>query len=401
MGRLSAKFVEHLTEPGTYEDGDGLRLVVTSTGRKNWVFRFQIQGQRREMGLGEYPQVDLKKARATAFENRIQLLSDADPLARRQAEQAAKKELERREQAKQITFKTLAHDYRDAHGACWSEKWRKGWLRKLELYAFPFLGKLSADEIDTKQILKILQPIWATKTRTADEVRGQIEQILVAARSKGLREGENPARWRGHLENLLSRHEKKNARKRVHHPALPWQELPALIKVLHAIPTTASIAAQILILTGARSHMVRFARWEEFDLELGRWSLPPERMKTREPFAIPLAPEVVSLVKALTTSRGQSPYLFPGNGRSGVMHANGIRNLLHDLGYERITRHGFRSTFRDWAGETTAFPREVCELALAHDERGGTESAYSRSDYFEKRRELMSAWAKYATSTPA
>ncbi|WP_282361538.1 integrase arm-type DNA-binding domain-containing protein [Pseudomonas sp. PS01300] len=401
MGRLSAKFIEHLTKPGTYEDGDGLRLVVTTTGRKNWVFRFQIQGQRREMGLGGYPQVDLKKARATALENRIQLLSGADPLARRQAEQAAKKELERREQAKQITFKTLANDYRDAHGACWSEKWRKGWLRKLELYAFPFLGELSASEIDTKQILKILQPIWATKTRTADEVRGQIEQILDAARSKGLRDGENPARWRGHLENLLSRHEKKKARKRIHHPALPWQELPALVKVLHAIPTSASIAAQILILTGARSHMVRFARWEEFDLESGRWSLPAERMKTREPFAIPLAPEVVSLVNAMTKSRGQSPYLFPGNGRSGVMHANGIRNLLHDLGYGHITRHGFRSTFRDWAGETTAFPREVCELALAHDERGVTESAYSRSDYFAKRRELMSAWAKYATSTSA
>ncbi|MFP3333675.1 integrase arm-type DNA-binding domain-containing protein [Pseudomonas sp. SIMBA_064] len=400
MGKLTAKFVENLTKPGTYEDGDGLRMVVTPTGRKYWVLRFQIQGKRREMGLGGYPRLDLKKARATAYENRSQLLQGEDPLAKRQAEQAAKKEAERREQAKQVTFHTLAIDYRDAHGSSWSEKWRKGWLRKLELYAFPSLAKLSADEIETKQVLKALQPIWATKTRTADEVRGQIEQILDAARSRGLRAGENPARWRGHLENLLSRHEKKKARKRIHHPALPWQELPELMQALRNDPSAASTAAQLLILTGARSHMVRFAQWEEFDLDLGRWSLPAERMKTREPFSIPLAFEVIGLVKALPRTRAKSPYLFPGSGRSGVMHANAVRSLLHKLGYEHITRHGFRSTFRDWAGETTSFPREVCELALAHDERGETESAYSRSDFFDKRRDLMNAWAKYATSLP-
>lgn len=398
MGKLTAKFVESLATPGTYEDGDGLRLVVTSTGAKNWVLRFQIHGKRREMGLGGYPRLDLKNARAAAYENRSQLLKGEDPLAKRQAEQAAKKEAERHEQAKQITFETLANDYRDAHGSSWSDKWRKGWLRKLELYAFPLLGKLSADEIETKQVLKALQPIWSKKTRTADEVRGQIEQILDAARSRGLRIGENPARWRGHLENLLSRHEKKKARKRVHHPALAWQDLPELMRALRNVPTAISVAAQLLILTGARSHMVRFAQWDEFDLDVGRWSLPAERMKTREPFAIPLAPEVIALVKTLPRIRVQSPYLFPGNGRSGVMHANGVRSLLHELGYAHITRHGFRSTFRDWAGETTAFPREVCELALAHDERGETESAYSRSDFFDKRRELMNAWAKFATS---
>jgi len=400
MGKLTAKLVENLTEPGTYEDGDGLRLVVTATGRKNWVFRFQLHGKRREMGLGGYPRLDLKKARAAALENRIQVLKGDDPLAKRQAELAAQKEAERREQAKQITFETLANDYRDAHGSSWSEKWRKGWLRKLELYAFPYLGKLSAEKIDTKLVLKTLQPIWSTKTRTADEVRGQIEQILDAARSRGLRVGENPARWRGHLENLLSRHEKKKARKRVHHPALPWKELPELMQILRRIPNAVSVAAQFLILTGARSHMVRFAQWDELDLESGRWSLPAELMKTREPFAIPLSPEVVELVKNLPRIQVRSPYLFPGNGRSGVMHANGIRSLLHELGFEHITRHGFRSTFRDWAGETTAFPREICELALAHDERGETEGAYSRSDFFDKRKELMNAWAKYATSTP-
>ncbi|WP_420876001.1 DarT ssDNA thymidine ADP-ribosyltransferase family protein [Pseudomonas extremaustralis] len=172
-----------------------------------------------------------------------------------------------------MPFEKLANDYRDAHGSSWSEKWRKGWLRKLELYAFPTLGKLSADQIDTKHLIKVLQPLWSTKTRTADEVRGQIEQILDAARARGLRNGENPARWRGHLENLLSRHEKKKARKRQHHPALKWQDLPKLMEALHKDSSHVSVAAQLLILTGARSHMVRFACWDEFDLESGRWSL--------------------------------------------------------------------------------------------------------------------------------
>jgi integrase len=400
MGKLTAKYVENVTEPGTYEDGDGLRLIVKATGRKNWVLRFQLNGKRREMGLGGYPQLDLKKARAAAYENRIQVLGGNDPLEKRQAEQAAAKEAERREQARLITFEQLANDYRDAHGTSWSEKWRKGWLRKLELYAFPYLGKLSADQIETKQVLKVLQPFWSTKTRTADEVRGQIEQILDAAKARGLRLGENPARWRGHLENLLSRHEKKKARKRVHHPALRWQDLPKLMQTLRKDSSHVSVATQLLILTGARTHMVRFAQWDEFDLASGRWSLPDERMKTRQAFAIPLAPEAVSLLKGLPKINTRSPHVFPGHGRSGVMHANGIRNLLHTLGYEHITRHGFRSTFRDWAGEMTPFPRDICELALAHDERGETESAYSRSDFFDKRRELMNAWAIYATSTP-
>jgi integrase len=400
MGKLTANQVKNLVEAGTYEDGEGLRLLVKPSGRKTWVLRFQLNGKRREMGLGSYPQLDLKKARAAAYENKVQILNGTDPLAKRQAEQAAQREAARRELAQLITFEKLASEYRDAHGSSWSAKWRKGWLRKLELYAFPTIGKLSADQIETKHLIKALQTLWSSKTRTADEVRGQIEQILDAARARGLRTGENPARWRGHLENLLSRNEKKKARKRQHHPALKWQDLPKLMEILHKDPSHVSIATQLLILSGARSHMVRFARWDEFDLEAGRWSLPDERMKTRQAFAIPLAPEVVSLLKNLPRLGRESPYVFPGRGRSGVMHANGIRNLLHGLGYESITRHGFRSTFRDWAGEQTNIPREICELALAHDERSETESAYSRSDFFDKRRELMELWAQYATSVP-
>jgi len=241
MGKLTANQVKNLVEAGTYEDGDGLRLLVKPSGRKNWVLRFQLNGKRREMGLGSYPQLDLKKARAAAYENKVHILNGTDPLAKRQAEQAAQREATRRELAQLITFEKLATDYRDAHGSSWSEKWRKGWLRKLELDAFPTIGKLSADQIDTKHLIKALQPLWSTKTRTADEIRGQIEQILDAARARGLRTGENPARWRGHLENLLSRHEKKKARKRQHHPALKWQDLPKLMEALLKDPSHSDV----------------------------------------------------------------------------------------------------------------------------------------------------------------
>ena len=396
MGKLNPKQVENLTEPGTYEDGDGLRLVVKPTGRKSWLLRFQLAGRRREMGLGSFPEVGLKKARQDASAKRSQLSDGIDPLAARDIERAAQREAQRTSEAKQLKFETLAKEYCEAHGGTWSDKWRNGWLRKLELYAFDHIGKLSAEEIGTPQVLKVLQPIWATKTRTADEVRGQIEQVLDAAKSRNLREGENPARWRGHLDNLLSRTEKKKARKREHFEALRWQDVPALMSKLKADKTPASLAAQLLIMTSSRAHMVRFARWDEFDLEASTWSLPDERMKMRVAFVIPLAEEVVTLVKSV--ERGESPFLFPGQGKSGVMHANAIRTLLHGMEYKHITRHGFRSSFRDWAGECTHYPREVCEMALAHDERDQTEGAYSRTDFLSKRRLLMRDWALYVYS---
>ncbi|WP_144965464.1 integrase arm-type DNA-binding domain-containing protein [Pseudomonas sp. DE0010] len=398
MGKLNPKQVENLTEPGTYEDGDGLRLVVKPTGRKSWLFRFQLAGRRREMGLGSFPEVSLKKARQDASAKRTQLSDGIDPLAARDIARAAQREAQRASEAKQLRFETLATEYRDAHGAAWSEKWRKGWMRKLELYAFDHIGKLSAADIGTPEVLKVLQPIWATKTRTADELRGQIEQVLDAAKARNLRQGENPARWRGHLDNLLSRAEKKKARKREHFKALRWQDVPDLMIKLRANSTPPSWAAQLLIMTSARAHMVRFARWDEFDLEAGTWSLPGERMKMRVAFIIPLADEVVKLLKSIPRN-GESAFLFPGQGKTGVMHANAIRTLLHSMEYEHVTRHGFRSSFRDWASECTHYPREVCEMALAHDERDQTEGAYSRSDFLDKRRLLMRDWATFLNPT--
>jgi integrase len=403
MGKLTVKAIDSLVRgsiAGKTNDGDGLYFQISKAGSPSWIFRYKLDGKSREMGLGPYPTVTLAEARRLAADQRKVLAAGADPLAARDAEREAKREAERKAQARRITFETLATEYCSAHGSAWSEKWRKGWLRKLELYAFPHIGKLPAAEIQTEQVLRVLRPIWTAKTRTADEVRGQLEQILDAAKAHKLRDGDNPARWRGHLDSLLSKVEKKKARQRQHFRAMRWQDVPALMLKFAQSEARAAVAARLLILTGARSHMVRFAEWSEFDLAAGVWSLPAERMKMRQAFEIPLAPEVVELLNALPRIDG-SPYLFPGQGKTGFMHANAVRNLLHGLGHEEITRHGFRSSFRDWANECTPYPREVCELALAHDERSQTEAAYSRSDFIEKRRALMADWARFCVTPQA
>lgn len=399
MGKLTSKTVESLAKaaaPGKTNDSSGLYFQVSKGGATSWIFRYKLDGRSREMGLGPFPTVTLSEARQHAADQRKILASGDDPLATRDATREAKREAERRAAARRIAFEDLARDYQKAHGSNWSEKWRKGWLRKLEVYAFPTMGKLSADVIQTEHVLNVLRPIWATKTRTADEVRGQIEQILDAAKARRLREGDNPARWRGHLDNLLSKAEKKKSRQRKHFPAMHWKDLPNLMARLALAKTRDAAATQLLILTGTRYHMIRFAQWSELDLKTGIWALPANRMKMRKPFAIPLPSQAIDILQSL--ARTDSPYLFPGKGKIGVMHGNAVRNLLHKLGHADITGHGFRSTFRDWANECTHYPREVCELALAHDERDQTEAAYSRSDLLEKRRALMAEWATFCTN---
>jgi len=398
MGKLTSKTAESLARaatPGKTNDGDGLYFQISKGGASSWIFRYKMDGRSREMGLGPFPTVPLSAARQLAADQRKVLASGADPLATRDADREAKREAQRQIEARRVTFKDLAFQHLQVHGASWSEKWRKGWLRKLELYAFPTIGALTADAIQTDQVVGVLRPIWATKTRTADEVRGQIEQILDAAKFRGLRTGDNPARWRGQLDNVLSKSEKKKARQRTHFPAMHWKDLPSLMKDLAQVPGRDAIAAQLLILTGARSHMIRFAQWSEFDLQAGTWSLPAARMKMRKAFVIPIPEAAVEILRSM--DRAESPNVFPGQGKTGVIHANAVRNLLHKLGHADITRHGFRSTFRDWASENTHYPREVCELALAHDERDQTEAAYSRSNLLDKRRYLMADWATFCT----
>jgi integrase len=385
MGNLNPKQVENLTEPGTYGDGEGLFLVIKAAGSKSWVLRFQLDGKRRDMGLGGYSKVSLKAARVKAGTQRKQLLEGNDPLTARDAERLAKREALRAKAARGITFEVLANEYLEAHGAKWSDGWRKDWSRKLRLYVLNHIGNLPASDIGTEQVLKVLRPIWSTKTRTADEVRSQIERILGAAIAHGLCDSDNPARWRGHLENLLSKDAKKAAKKRQHFAAMKWQDVPAFMHKLIDDDSRDAFALRLLLLTGARSGMVRFAVWSEFNLETRVWSLPAERMKTRQAFDIPLPQDVVELLQSLPRTEG-SPYLFPGVGKSGAMAKEAMRMLLKRMGRSDITNHGFRSSFRTWASDRPSYNREVCEIALAHDERDQTESAYSRSDFFEKRR---------------
>ncbi|MBD8791490.1 integrase arm-type DNA-binding domain-containing protein [Pseudomonas syringae] len=400
MSKLTVKAIEKLTRAGSKSltsDGNGLYFKVGATGGTSWIFRYKFNKSSTDMGLGAYPEVSLAEARIKCSEARKLLINGICPKTARDNERNLLNTQRRAEIASRVVFEQMAKEYAQAHGPSWSEKWRKGWLRKLELYAFAVLGDVPVGKVNTELVLKVLQPIWATKTRTADEVRGQIELVLDAAKALNLREGENPARWRGHLDKLLSRIEKKKARMREHFPAMSWKEVPALMSALAENEFHAAVAARLLIFTAARAKMVQEARWTEFDLKAGIWWLPADRMKMRKAFSIPLAPEVVEILEALPRVE-ESNFLFPGRGKSGVMHANAIRNLLHGMGHDDITRHGFRSSFRDWAGECTHHPREVCELALAHDERDQTEGAYSRSDLFNKRRLLMESWAKFVTT---
>lgn len=400
MSELNPKQVEYLTEPGRYPDGGGLYLVVKAGGSKSWLLRYQLNGKRRDMGLGPYPAATLKVARQAAAEARALILKGCDPLDERRAEQLRQQEQRRAEQAK-VSFRSLVLDYHAAHCQHLTEHRRKGWLSIMERYALPTMGTLQPDQIQTEHVLQVLQPIWSSKPATADELRGHIERVLDAAKALKLRTGENPARWRGHLDNLLSRADKKRARQKTNHPAMAWRDLPVFMGRLAAIGGRDANALQLVILTAARYGMVRFATWDEFDLDAATWSLPAERMKTRQPFTVPLSRQAVELLQSIPRIAG-SPYLFPGTGsKSGVMHEGATFQLLRSMGLPDITTHGFRATFRTWASECTHYPREVCELALAHDERDQTEAAYSRSNLLEKRRELMQVWADYATTAPA
>jgi len=397
MNELNPKQVEHLTEPGRYSDGDGLYLVIKAGGNKSWLLRYQLNGKRRDMGLGPYPAAKLKAARQAAAEARALILKGCDPLDERQR----RKEAQSAEQAKAVTFKSLALNYHASHCQHLTEGRRKGWLSIMERYAFPFIGSLQPEQIQTEHVLRVLRPIWSEKPPTANELRSYLESVLDAGKTLKLRTGDNPARWRGHLDNLLSRADKKRARQKEKHPAMAWQELPSFMARLARMEGRDSAALQLVILTAARAGMVRCATWDEFDLEAATWRLPAERMKTRQAFTVPLSRQAVELLQTIPRIAG-SPYLFPGTGsKSGVMHRGATYNLLHSMGLPDITTHGFRATFRTWASECTHYPREVCELALAHDERDQTEAAYSRSNLLEKRRELMQAWADYTATAPA
>jgi integrase len=383
MNCLSIVKVNALKRRGLYGDGGGLYLAVAKGGSKAWVFRFKKNGKARHLGLGGYStENSLHRARERASAARLLLLDGVDPIAAKHA----KKQTRDLEAAKAITFKQCAEGYISAHRAGWrNAKHAAQWESSLASYAYPLLTNLPVGSIDTTLVLKVLEPIWAKKTETASRLRGRIESILDWARVRGYRSGENPARWRGHLDKLLPRRSK--LQKIEHLPALPWPEIGSFMSELRAYESFAARALEFLILTAARSGEVMGLRWPEIDLAQRLWVVPASRMKANREHRVPLCPRAVAILDSLPRD-GET--VFP-------IYDESLRQVLQRLGRKESV-HGFRSCFRDWCRERTSFPREIAELCLAHTNRDRTEAAYARGDAIERRRQLMEAWAAFCAT---
>ncbi len=389
--RLKALTVERsLKKPGMYCDGGGLWLCVSSPSAASWVFRYQLQGKAREMGLGSARDITLQEARTAAAAARKVKAMGCDPLQERERIAAER----RAEAARAITFRQGAEAYIEAHRAGWKNaKHAAQWSATLAAYAYPTIGTLPVAAVDVSLVHKVLQPIWTTKPETASRLRGRIESILDWATTRGYRTGENPARWRGHLENLFPRRSK--VRKVEHHAALPYADIPAFMEDLQKQPGEGARALRFAILTAARTGEVIGAKWQEIDSKARVWTVPGERMKAGREHRVPLSTAAMAEIEE--TGEAQA-YLFKGAKKDRPLSNMAMLATLRRMDRDDLTAHGFRSSFRDWAAEQTSFPSEVAEAALAHVVGDKVEAAYRRGDLFEKRKALMEAWARYCTT---
>lgn len=388
LSKLSALAVAKASKPGYYGDGGGLVLQVSRSGSKSWLFRFTLEGRRREMGLGGLQAVSLAEARCRASECRSQLQLGHDPLEGRDAQRIAAK----LKASRVLTFAQCAEAYINAHRASWKNaKHVAQWTSTLATYAGPIIGDIPVAQVDTDLVVKVLMPIWEGKTETATRLRGRIESVLDWATVSKFRTGDNPARWRGHLENLLANPNKIAPVK--NHPALPWQEIGAFVRDLKDREGVAAGAVRFAILTACRSGEIRGAVWDEIDLQAKLWTIPAERMKAGKEHRVPLSEASLAILEASSNHGG---LIFPGR-KDGQLSDMSLTAVLRRMGRDDITVHGFRSTFRDWCSEAVgnAFSREVCEHALAHSLPDRVEAAYRRGDLLSKRIELMRAWAEY------
>lgn len=390
MNKLTAIGVAKLNEPGRHGDGGGLYLAIGPTGGKSWVFRFKVDGRERAMGLGPFPDVSLAEARAKAAECRRLRADGQDPLDRRNAEHEQRQLAQRG----QTSFKECAEAFIELHEATWKNaKHRQQWRNSLSTYVYPRIGSMSVARIDVPAVLSVLEPVWLMRPETASRLRGRIEAIMDWAKVKKMREGENPATWKGNLVHALPA--KSKVKQVTHHAALAYRDLPEFLAKLTNGTKSSRLALQFLILTAARTGEVIGARWSEIDLSSGTWVIPGDRMKAGREHRVPLSdPAKYVLAKARQICRG-SDYVFPGSRIAQPLSDMAMLQLLRKL-HPGVTAHGFRSSFRDWAAEETSFPNEVVEMALAHTIENKVEAAYRRGDLFAKRRELMTAWAKFA-----
>jgi integrase len=389
LGKLTALFVTRAKKPGLYSDGGNLYLQVESKSARSWIFRYAG----RYMGLGSALVVGLQEARDLAHECRKLRRQGIDPVEAKRAQQA----LHRLDAAKAITFRECAKAYIKAHRAGWRDaKHVQQWENTIASYAEPMIGSLPVQAVDTALICKILEPIWTSRPETASRVRGRIESILDWAKVRGYRNGENPARWRGHLDKLLPKPSAVKKLKGVrHHPALPYAETPAFVAELRKREGIAARALDFAILTAARSGEVLGARWEEFDLGAAVWVVPPARMKGGDKeHRVPLAPTALRIIKDMPR---HGDFVFPGGNDGKPLSEKALWKTLHRMKIENATVHGFRSAFRDWAAERTNYPNHVVEMALAHTIGDKVEAAYRRGDLFEKRRRLMGEWARFCS----
>jgi integrase len=379
-----AKLVRHST--GRFHDGHGLYLQVFNRKSASWVLRYVRAGKEHMLGLGPVHVVGLAEARQRARAARLQLLDGLDPVEERKAKKVAAKIAE----AKSVTFAECAQAYQAAHEGQWrSAKHREQYIGTLRTYAFPVFGELPVSAIDTGLVLKVLEPLWGSRTETARRLRGRIEKVLDWAAVRNYRSGDNPARWRGHLAEALPQRMKTTV---PHHAALPYAEVAEFMSELRAQSGTGARALEFTILTAARSGEVLGAKWSEVDLENRIWVVPAERMKAQREHRVPLSDPAIALLQSLPTEDGD--FVFIGGKAGAGLSTMAMPHWLKRL-RPAVTVHGFRSSFRDWAAERTNYPNHVVEMALAHHIGDKVEAAYRRGDLFEKRRRLMDEWAAY------
>lgn len=412
---LNHKDIPSKVKPGYYGDGGGLFLQVSNQGTKSWVFRFKspVTLKAREMGLGSINTISLAMARAKALEARIQVSDGNDPIMEKQR---TEQERMLANEKKAATFEWCAMECIKTNEASWKNpKHRAQWESTLKTYAFPIMGKKPVDEIDEQMILRALSPIWQTKAETASRLRGRIEKVLDWATANKKRNGDNPARWKGHLKELLG----GQAQKVINQPALHYKQVEQFMTKLRTHEGNAARALEFVILTACRSGEARLATWDEINLTTREWTIPSDRMKAGKKHTVALSEQAVKLLSALPRMDG-SDYVFfaPRGGALSDMALTALIRRMHATeleagnpgfvdpeqkdesnNYRIITAHGFRSSFRDWAGETTNHPREVIEMALAHQLKDKAEAAYARGNLFEKRIKLMQGWANHCTTS--